>query len=131
MGYNVRITTEICGKHFAILRYASSNIVDVKKAFNRLNSKFNFRETWFVNVDDMIFSISFGMYTWSKYKSMIYSKGISVNFRNNCLRDRFGSITLKRDSKYGILYKFNEENSFDELKNNVEGMFIHNTGVNG
>jgi len=117
---NIKITTKICDKHFAILRYESDDMISAKKVFNKLNCKFNFKETWFVSVDGMIFSISFCLYTWSKYKSMIYAKGISKNFREGCLKDRCGCLVLKPGCKFKVLYKFNQERSNQELKNSIQ-----------
>jgi predicted choloylglycine hydrolase len=117
---NIKITTNICDKHFAILRYESGDMIDAKKVFNKLNYKFDFKETWFLLVDGMIFSISFCLYTWSRYKSMIYARGISKNFREGCVKNRCGSLVMKPDDEFKILYKFNQERSNQELKNSIQ-----------
>lgn len=117
---DIKIITNVCNEHFVILRYDSKNIIDAKKVFNKLNYKYSLQETWFMTLDKMIFSVSFNVYNWLKYKSMLYEDGISKEFRIKCLKNRYGFMVLKPKSKFKILYKFNESFSNNqEVKNSV------------
>ena len=125
----VRITTCICDRHFPILRYESRSIINVKRVFNRLNCRFSMGETWFLELDRMIFSLSFNLFDWSKYKSMIYMKGISKEFRVKCMKDRCGSFVVKSSSAWKLLYKFNECSKNQELKDSVDNILTVVKGV--
>ena len=116
----VRITTCICERHFPILRYESRSMINVKRVFNKLNCKFPMGETWFLELDRMIFSLSFNLFDWSKYKSMIYEKGISKEFRVRCMKDRYGSLAIKSGSAWKLLCKFNECSKNQELKDSID-----------
>ena len=113
-------------RHFIILRYERPDVVLVNKCFNRLNYKHGLGETWFItDVAGNIFSLSFRMFPWLRYRSMLFEKGVDRDFCRSSLKDRFGCISVnpknvKSDYPVGnYLYRVNESASNMELKNNL------------
>jgi hypothetical protein len=106
-------------RHFIILKYGK-DVVEASHAFHKLNYKNDFGESWFMVVHDgLIASISFKLFSWLKYKTLLFGKGIDRKFRDECLKNRCASLELGKPVK--LLFRTTpfDEDVNTELKSSL------------
>lgn len=103
-------------KHFVIIVYDALNVnmSMVKYVFNKLNGKHRLGDTWFMEMPDRkIASVSFKIFSWMKYRAMLFEPGIDQEFKRNCLDNKYASLDV--DPNHGMKYLFD---SGAYMKNN-------------
>jgi len=106
----IRIITRLFeNKHFVILKYAPAfdkisgqsrpDLIKAKDVFNRINYRYGLGETWFISesgnlFQDSVISLSFRLFNWINYRNMLFEEGIDKAFKEECLRNRFGSLVI-------------------------------------
>ena len=90
----IKIITRLFeNKHFVILKYGT-NVIDAKEVFNRLNSRYVLGETWFVSIDEDVYSLSFRLFNWINYRNMLFEDGVNRAFKDECLKNKYGSVII-------------------------------------
>ena len=131
----VRIITRLfSNRHFAILKYKDTSLIDNMLEFNHLNRENKFGETWFVEVDKpkAMFSFSVGVVPWGMYKSAIFSKRVDSDFKKKSIKDRYGSFVVYPDSVLTLCSKSftgkrrmrNDNGLSDKVKNTLKGILF-------
>jgi len=81
--------------HFVVLKY-DGGMEAAKKTFKRICYSHDLGETWFLTntEDNSLVSVSFKLFSWGKYKKMLFDKNINRPYRVKCVADRKGHIRI-------------------------------------
>ena len=85
--------------HFVVLRYVG-DLQQARRTFKRICYRYELGETWFmqgskVANDFYILSASFTPFPWSRYRKILFDKGIDEEFKKECLERKCGYINKR------------------------------------
>jgi hypothetical protein len=100
-------------KHFGIFKCGSKHNqrgeFEATIFFSGLTTKYRLGESWILSIDDELYCISFKLMGWTLYKQMLFTYGMDKAFKEQCLKDKHGSILIGPDTKVEFIEKIHQK----------------------